>query len=88
VRSAKRKLSASVRFVELGSGKRFLAGSVRCRAEVTGKRLRVVANVFRGGAAHCAWRVPPWAKGKRLTGVVAVQVGRAAATRLFVRTVR
>jgi hypothetical protein len=62
-------------------------GSVRCRAEVDGKRLRVLANTFKGRSARCAWKIPAWAKGKQLTGVVAVQVGGVAATRLFVRTI-
>jgi hypothetical protein len=88
VASVKARLAASVPFVELATGKRFTAGSVRCRAEVNGRRLRVLANTYRKGEAHCEWRVPTWAKGKRVTGVVAVQLNGAAATRLFVRTVR
>jgi hypothetical protein len=31
--------------------------------------------------------VPAWAHGKTLTGVVAVQIGGTAATRLFIRQV-
>lgn len=85
---AKKRLTANVQFVELSSGKRFAAGQVRCRAEVTGRRLRVLANTFRGQTAHCAWRVPKWARGKQLTGVVAVQIDGAAATRVFIRTVK
>jgi hypothetical protein len=88
VKRAKKRILASVQFVELSSGKRFVAGQVRCRAEVTGRRLRVLANTFRGTTAHCAWRVPKWAKGKQVTGVVAVQVGGAAAKRVFIRTVK
>jgi hypothetical protein len=60
---------------------------VRCRAEVEGRRLRVVTNAFKRGLATCAWRVPKAARGKTLTGVVAVQVGDRAARRLFVRRV-
>jgi len=81
------RLVASVAFVQLATGRPLSSGSVRCRAEVDGKRLRVLANVFKARAARCAWRIPTWAKGKRLTGVVAVQVGGVAATRLFIRTV-
>jgi uncharacterized protein YkwD len=79
------RLVASVTFVQLATGRPFASGSVRCRAEVDGKRLRVVANIFKAQSARCAWRIPVWAKGKQLTGVVAVQVGNAAATRLFMR---
>jgi uncharacterized protein YkwD len=85
-RSASRsRIAASVPFVLIASGRPVTAGSVRCRAEVEGRRLRVLANVFAAEAAHCAWRVPSWARGKRLTGVVAVQIGDTAATRLFIR---
>ena len=80
------RLAASVPFVHLATGLRVTDGSVRCRAVVAGKRLRVVANVFKAQAAHCAWRIPAWAKGKQLTGVVAVQIDGVAATRLFIRT--
>ena len=77
-----------VPFVQMATGRPVTTGSVRCRAEVEGRRLRVVANVFEAKLARCAWRVPAWAKGKRLTGVVAVQNGGTAATRLFIRTLR
>jgi uncharacterized protein YkwD len=81
------RLVALVRFVHLDTGLPLTTGSVRCRAEVDGKRLRVVANIFDAQSARCAWRIPTWAKGKQLTGVVAVQVNGNAATRLFMRTV-
>ena len=79
------RLTASVAFVHTATGRRVATGSVRCRAEVDGKRLRVLANAFRAKSARCAWRIPTWAKGKQLTGVVALQVGGTAATRLFMR---
>jgi uncharacterized protein YkwD len=86
MRQTKRsRLVASVTFVHLATGRPFASGSVRCRAEVDGKRLRVLANTFKAQSARCAWRIPVWAKGKQLTGVVAVQVGDTAATRLFMR---
>lgn len=81
------RLVARVVFVHLASGRPMLQGSVRCRAEVDGKRLRVLANAFSARAAKCAWKVPRWAHGKQLTGIVAVQVGDTAARRLFVRTI-
>jgi hypothetical protein len=82
------RLVATVPFVDLKTRQRFIGGSVRCRAEVDGRRLRVVVNAFRGGRATCAWKVPKSAEGRKLTGVVAVQVGDRAARRLFIRTVR
>ena len=79
-------LLAAVPFVHMQSGLPLANGQVHCRAEVDGRRLRVLANVYKGEAARCAWRIPTWAKGKQLTGVVAVQIGTAAAKRLFMRT--
>lgn len=85
-RSTRRsRIAASVPFVHMTTGRPVTAGSVRCRAEVEGRRLRVTANVFRSNTARCAWSVPRWASGKLLTGVVAVQIGGTAATRLFIR---
>lgn len=77
------RLLASVAFVQLATGKPLASAQVRCRAEIDGRRLRVLANVFKGEVARCAWRVPRWAKGKQLVGVVAVQLGQKAAIRLF-----
>jgi uncharacterized protein YkwD len=82
------RLVASVRFVHVGTGRPLTAGQVRCRAEVDGRRLRVLANVFKGVSARCAWSIPAWAKGKQLTGIVGVKVGNVAATRMFMRTLR
>jgi hypothetical protein len=87
VRAGKR-LEARAAFVNLRSKKRHSTGSVRCRAEIDGRRLRVVTNTFKRGLATCAWRVPKAAKGKTLQGIVAVQVGDRAARRLFIREVR
>ena len=86
--SKRARLTASVAFVQMTTGRPLATGSVRCRAEVGGKRLRVLTNAFKAQAARCAWRIPTWAKGKQVTGVVAVQVGEKAALRLFVRTVK
>ena len=82
--SKRARLTASVAFVQIETGRPLATGSVRCRAEVGGKRLRVLTNAFKAQAARCAWKIPAWAKGKQLTGVVAVQVGddsRATAVR-------
>ena len=86
--SKRARLTASVAFVQMKTGRPLAAGSVRCRAEVGGKRLRVLTNAFKAQTARCAWKIPTWARGKQLTGVVAVQVGETAALRLFVRTVK
>jgi uncharacterized protein YkwD len=82
------KLTARVVFVDLSTGKTVTGGRVRCRATVSGRPLRVLASAFSAGAARCAWHVPPGATGQELTGVVRLQAGAAAASRLFVRVVR
>ena len=81
------RLTASVAFITMATGRPLVAASVRCRAEVNGKRLRVITNVLAAQAARCAWRLPVWASGEQLTGVVAVQVGDTATKRIFVRTI-
>ncbi len=82
-----RRFDAAVAFVWLDSGKRLTAGDVRCYADISGKRMRVVVNTYRDGMARCAWRVPAGAAGKKLTGVIALQLGSTAALRRFARTV-
>jgi uncharacterized protein YkwD len=82
------RLLAAVPFVQLGSKRRIVAGGVRCRAEVDGRRLRVVVNAFRNGMATCAWLVPRAAAGEPLVGIVAVQIGATAAIRRFERLIR
>ena len=79
------KLTVRVAFVELATGKLVTRGRVRCRAEVSGRRLRVLASAFSDGAARCAWRVPQVLPGAQLVGVVGLQAGAAAASRVFVR---
>jgi uncharacterized protein YkwD len=82
------RLVARVTFVHLKTGEPVTTGQVRCGAEVDGHPLRVLANVFSGDSARCAWSIPAWAKGKQLTGFVGVKVGNAAARRTFTRTLR
>ena len=87
-RASSGRLVASVTFVRVGTGRPLSAGEVRCRAEVAGQPLRVLASSFEGTAARCAWGIPEWASGKQLIGSVGVQVDGAAASRTFMRTVR
>ena len=82
------RTTAKAAILSLATKRRVTAGSVHCRAEVDGKRLRVLANVFDEGLATCAWRVPRSAKGKVLHGWVSVQVGETNALRLFIRPIR
>ena len=84
---AGKRLTASARFVQLETGQPVADGDVHCRATVGARRLRVVVNAFRDGAATCAWRVPAALSGEKLTGVVAVQVDDANGLRVFVRKI-
>lgn len=81
-------LTARVVFVDLGTGTLVTQGQVRCKAYVGAQRLRVVANVLRGGAARCAWVMPQGFSGRRLVGTVGLRVGGIAASRPFVRVIR
>ena len=85
LRNKQTRLIASVAFIYLSTGRKLTSGDVRCRAEVAGKRLRVRMNAFRATSARCTWQIPAWARGKKVTGVVALQVGNKAARRLFIR---
>ena len=82
------RLTARVAFVDVGTGRLATSGRVGCRAEVDGQRLLVVAKAFSAGLARCTWRLPDRAAGLPLTGLVRLQAGRAAASRVFVRVVR
>jgi uncharacterized protein YkwD len=82
------RLIARVAFVDLGTGQPVATGRVGCRAEVSGRRLRVLASTFAAGSARCAWRVPNGLPGKELVGIVRLEVGAAAASRVFIRPVR
>ncbi len=73
--------------MHLGSKQRVTAGSVRCRAILDGRRLRVVQNAFVKGYATCAWEVPGSAQGRTLTGIVAVQIDGEAMRRVFTRRI-
>ncbi len=84
---AGKQLRAKVAFVHLGSKRRVTDGSVRCRALLDGRRLRVVQNAFVKGYATCAWEVPSRAQGSTLTGIVAVQIDGEAVRRVFTRRI-
>jgi uncharacterized protein YkwD len=79
---------AKTAVVTLAGDRPVTAGSVRCRARVDGKPLRVLANTFTdAGLAKCAWWVPEDATGKVVRGSIGVRVGSALAVRVFIRRV-
>jgi uncharacterized protein YkwD len=83
---AGRRFAAAV-LVRSHSG-RVTAGQVGCRATIGPRRLRVVVNAFKHGAAVCAWRVPHWAHGRMFRGLIAVHTRGAKTARVFARRVR
>ncbi|HEV8248708.1 MAG TPA: hypothetical protein VGQ15_01925 [Gaiellaceae bacterium] len=62
-------------------------GTIRCRAKVAAKRLAGRGS-FLGDRASCTWQLPKTARGKRLSGSVAVSFQGAQAERAFSVTVR
>jgi hypothetical protein len=62
-------------------------GQVSCNAAVVGRSLRGVGK-FVGDEALCTWKLPKNARGKRLTGRMAVQFQGANASRSFALRVR
>lgn len=83
---AGRRFAAAV--IVRSSGGRLTAGQVGCRAGIGTRHLRVVVNAFKHGAAVCAWRVPRWAHGRLLRGLIHVRSHRARTSHLFGRRVR
>ncbi len=54
---ATRRLQLSTTVAPVGGGVP-AAAAVKCSAHIGSLRLRVVANAYRDGVAHCAWRLP------------------------------
>jgi hypothetical protein len=58
-------------------------GSIRCSVWTGGKRFRNIRLVWENSIARCFFRVPPGARGKRLTiGLAATQGGSLTRTTL------
>lgn len=62
--------------------------SVTCSARLAGRVLRATKRIASGKTAVCAWRLPPTARGKRLTGSVEARSGFHPLARSFAVTVR
>jgi hypothetical protein len=56
-------------------GRELLAsGTIRCSATVGGRRLRLLAREFIAHRTICVWKVPRWARGKVVRGLIGVRV--------------
>lgn len=80
---AGRPFSAALRVT--GSGGE---GSVTCRASVAQTVLRLATKTLSSARALCTWPLPPRARGKRLTGSIAVSERGSRVVRAFSLTVR
>jgi hypothetical protein len=87
VARAGRLLTLRVR-VSTNTGKRVLAGGLRCSARVGKTTLRARAKGWKRGAATCSWRLPRTARGKTLRASVRVTSGGLRLTRSLTRRVR
>jgi hypothetical protein len=70
------------------TARQLLSGRVVCAARIRSSRLAAIAAGFRRGLATCVWRIPRRARGKRMTGSVAVVYGGVSVQRKFAFRVR
>jgi Tol biopolymer transport system component len=74
--------------LRISAGGRAVArAGATCIAELDGHKLVARSHRFAGSGAHCMWRIPSDARGKRLKGSVAVSNSAGTAGRRFVGTV-
>jgi hypothetical protein len=86
-RAGKRFLAA-IRVSRSDTRGQLLSGKVACPARIRNRRLAPAATGFRRGLATCVWKIPRTARGKRMTGSVAVAYQRASVRRQFVFRIR
>lgn len=84
---AGRPFTARVAFDAARVGERVTLQKLSCRASVRGRVLRRVRRV-RAEVAVCTWRLPLWAKGRRLSGYIALRTERVNVRLSFARRVR
>jgi hypothetical protein len=70
------------------TARQLLSGRVVCAARIRSSRLAAIAAGFRRGLATCVWRIPRRARGKWMTGSVAVVYGGVSVQRKFAFRVR
>ena len=80
---AGRVFAAAARVVRDDTGEIVESGGVSCRARVGARVLPILRATFADGVALCAWRVPPGAAGKRVSGTVEPSFRGAGAVRAF-----
>jgi hypothetical protein len=79
-------LTATLR-VTLG-GEAATSGRPRCALRLAGRTVRLASSAFAGGRATCRWRLPPAARGRRITGTIGALVQGRVVSRTFSATAR
>jgi Tol biopolymer transport system component len=64
-------------------GKPVVSAKVSCAATVGGRSLRPVSSGYRGGTAHCSWKIPKFARGRMLRGQVGAETLNGGIRRAF-----
>jgi len=85
---AGKRFAAAIRVSRSDTARQLLSGRVVCAARIRSRRLGPVTGGFRGGRATCVWRVPRGARGKLMTGSIAVVYGGVSVQRRFAFRVR
>lgn len=65
------------------TGARVQSGTVRCKATIGFKPIRVKSSAVNSGRASCTWLIAKTAKGKRMRGSITLQSGGLRTTRTF-----
>lgn len=74
--------------VQARAGRKVTRGAVRCRAQVAGRPLVVLASGFHRGYAQCILVTPRGVRGRHVFGTMRVAAAQARARRWFSRLVR
>jgi len=81
-------LTVRLSVIDAHTDRPIAGGSVSCRAKVGRRGLRAVAKGRRAGTHFCAYRLPRSAKGKTVSGSIAVAYDGDRLVRVFSRRVR
>jgi hypothetical protein len=85
---AGQRFAAGISVSRSDTARQLLTGKVVCAARIRSRKLAVAARGFRRGRGTCVWRIPRRARGRLMTGSVAVVYGGASVQRRFAFRVR
>ena len=78
---AGRRLTASVAITQGGTPA--ISATIKCKASIRGRALRVTANGYRNGVARCSWLVPARSRGLLIRGSIAASTPNGRLQRAF-----